>query len=449
MSSRSIATIGSVALAAACSGAAAQAWREGVRLTREGSRLMYDGKPFAAVGVNKHELLDQYTCELLGKSGEEAAEARAAAERSLQKLAELGVGVARVRVSAFWPAQIEKTYLNDDPEVRETFWRALDDMLDDCDRAGIRIIPTIAWHLGGWADLGHESLADLYSDPHSKSRELLNTWIRDLVGRYRERDTILFWELTNETNLGADLRPMFPEGVLKPKIEGPVEHLIRLPVVRDVRNNYSSDELAALVRELCRLIRSIDPERLIGTGFSAPRPAAWHLWLGSLRRAEKMDWTEDTPEQQADYLRLITPDGVDLVSLHSYGGEFEALLNLKRAADSIERPVYIGELGASTRWFGEPTYDSPEAAEALRLQLEAMRAMGIPLVTLWTWDEWGTPRHEPVLRPETQPEVVRVLREGHAAAQQPAAGEPLDEEALVERLRDLSAQFEALKPAEE
>jgi len=67
-------------VALTCSTAHAQ-WKPGVALARDGARLMYDGKPFAAVGVNKHELLDQYTAELQGSTPDEAAAARVAAKR--------------------------------------------------------------------------------------------------------------------------------------------------------------------------------------------------------------------------------------------------------------------------------------------------------------------------------------------------------------------------------
>jgi len=422
-------------------------WRPGVPLTRDGAQLLYDGKPFAAVGVNKHELLDEYMAKLLGRPDEECEQALAAARGSLQRLSELGISVVRVRASGFWPAQIERTYLSEDADTRAAFWAALDALMDDCDRYGLRVIPTIAWHLGAWADLGHESLADLLTNPLSAGRGLLGRWVEELVTRYHDRDTVLFWELTNEANLLADLRPQFAEeGVLQPKLDRPAPHLVTGPVIRDGRNNFSSEELAALTRELCAGIKSLDPVHLVGTGFSAPRPAAWHLWLGSLRRADRMDWTTDTPEEQADALRLITPEAVDLVSLHTYGWQGERILDLKLAADSMAKPVYVGELGVSAQAFEGPVYDSVEAAEGLGVLLRAMREMRVPLVLLWTWDEWGTPIHEPVLRPDTQPGVVEALRQGNQDAQR-EAWQPMPEpQGLLGRLLELSAAYEALVP---
>ncbi|MBC7288005.1 MAG: cellulase family glycosylhydrolase, partial [Armatimonadetes bacterium] len=358
-----------------------------------------------------------------------------------------GVQVIRARLSAFWPAQIERTYLSEDEKVREAFWKALDEMLDDCDHYGLKVVATLAWHIGAWADLAHESLEDLYTDPASASRALLNRWVTDVVSRYKDRETILFWELTNEANLGADLRPQHPEdGVLGPKLERPAPHIVRGPVVRDGRNNYSSDELAALVRELARLIKRIDKNHLVSTGFSAPRPAAWHLWLGSLRRWDRMDWTRDSPEEQAYYLWMTHPDPIDLVSLHTYEADFETVLHLKLAAEKIGKPVYLGEAGVSAAPFEGAVYDHPGARQALQLMVNAWLDMKLPLILLWTWDEYGSPVHEPVLRPDKWPEVLPLLAELNRRASAGAGEAVEDLNALREKLRQVAETVAGLMP---
>ncbi len=430
---------------------AAPAWKPGVPLVRDGAQLTYDGQPYAAVGVNKHELLEQYLAQEITGGDQEATAARTAAKRSLGLLKEAGITVVRFRACPFWPTWLKRTFRSEDAAVRAASWAAFDEMLDDCDRSGIRVIPSLAWNVAVFPDLANESLHDLVANPDSRSRALLREWSEEVVGRYRSRDTVLFWELGNEWNLLADLRPMFADKGVLEGIDPPgAQALLGGPVVRDGRNNFSSDELAAFTRDLCRVIRSVDPSRLVGTGFSAPRPAAWHLWLGSLRRATAMDWTDDSPEQQADYLRLITPAGVGFICLH-HDGEgrgalcLRSMATLKQAADSLATPVYLGETGLGPDVFGEPVYDQSPAVTSLQALLGAWREIGFPLALAWTWDEWGAPSHEPVLRPDTQPTVVEVLRAANEAAQ---AGEPRppDADALTARLEEIAAQLAALRP---
>ncbi len=199
-------------------------------LHRKGAQLLMGEAPFRSVGVNKHELLDMYLADFLGQDLEASL---TAARRSLDALRDLGVNVVRVRGSQFWPAQIEKTYLGGD-EARSVFWKRYDMMLADCQTRGLRVVLTIAWHLGAWPDLGHESLQEFAGNPYSTSRQLFQQWVSDLVIRYRDNDTILFWELTNEANLGADLRPQFPEGIIPPgDLSKPHGHIVSDPVVRD------------------------------------------------------------------------------------------------------------------------------------------------------------------------------------------------------------------------
>ncbi len=414
-------------------------------LTRRGAQLLMAGEPFRAVGVNKHELLDEYVADLLGRG--DAAASIAAARRSLDQLAPLGVNVIRVRGSQFWPAQIEKTYLGP-AEARETFWRRYDLMLNDCAARGLKVVLTIGWTLGAWADLGHESLRQFACDPHSRSRRLFDAWVRDLVTRYKDNDTVLFWELTNEANNTVDLRPRKPRGVLRPlPVPGrPHEHLFHDPVVRDARNNWTADELAAFVRETAMLVKSIDPNHLVGTGFSRPRPSAWHLWLGSLRRAKKMDWTRDSEAEQMRMVWLLAPDPVDLVSFHYYLSPRKRRTPLgdiavvKKAADAIGKPVYWGEAGVGG--FPGSVYDHEAARTGLRRLLDAARVLDIPLVLLWTWDETGQPAHEPIIRPGRRPEVADMLRRAHAQARHLAAEQkkgvaPED----VRRLKALDQKF--------
>ncbi|GEM_PF-638222 len=413
---------------------------KGKFLIRKGNALYLGGTPFRCVGVNKHELLDYYLADDFGRQ-------RAAARASLAQLSDLGIKVIRARGSAFWPAQIEKTYPAD-AAGREAFWTRYDAMLADCDEFGIKVIITIAWHTCGWADLGHESLRSLVTDPYSDSRRILNDWTRDLVGRYRDRETVLFWELTNEANLTADLKAHFGKkgAVETHDLSLPHKHLFSDPVVRDERNNYTSDELAAFVREWAIMIKYIDSNHLVGTGFSEPRPSAWHLWMNSVNRAETMDWTVDTEEETGRYLKVISPDPVDLISLHHYvENGFGTLVACKKAADEIGKPVYIGECGPGGELFQANPYGDETALRMMRLFMDTVAGLDVPLAVWWTWDERSEPYHEPMLDPARHAEALEMLVEYNkqfSGAKERASRELSREE--EERIRELSAQCEKL-----
>jgi hypothetical protein len=376
-------------------------------LSREGTRLVLDGKPFRAVGVNKVELIDQY---LAGLSGEVPAAPRERVTRTLDGLSARGLDTVRVYPYPFWPVDVLRTFLAADAATRAEAWRCFDEMVADCAARRIRLVVSTQFYLGMWSDLAHESLHDFITRPESQARRMHDAWLRELVGRYRDSETILFWELPNELNLYADLRPHRPAGLLATPAS-----LTPGPVVRDSRNHFSSDEAAAFLRETALLIKSVDPNHLVGSGLSAPRTCAWHLWLGSLRRSVAMDWTADSPEEQMDYISLMTPDPVDLVCVHQYLrpdalGEADQLAIAIRAAARMNKPVYVGEFGPDPHYYAGEVYAWPAARVLVEEYLEALRALDVPIAMIWGYDEHCRVVHEPVIRPEKRPELPALLQ---------------------------------------
>jgi len=138
------------------------------------------------------------------------------------------------------------------------------------------------------------------------------------------------------------------------------------------------------MRDLARLVRREDPNHLISSGYSSPRPAAQHL----RRAAGKGDWTEDSPAEAEAYLRDTHPDPIDLLSIHFYPGvdnlrfgnkdrdSAAALPPLKRICDRVGKPVYIGETGALVG-------GGAECPAFTRNLLREAAAAGYPLVLYW------------------------------------------------------------------
>jgi hypothetical protein len=142
------------------------------------------------------------------------------------------------------------------------------------------------------------------------------------------------------------------------------------------------------LRDIAKLIRGIDPNHLISSGNSSPRPAAQHLRVAK----GKGDWTEDTPDEAETYLRDTHPDPIDLISIHFYSGidntRFEikdlnsasCLRTLKRICDRIGKPVYIGEGGGEA-------YKDPDGGSQpfTRNMINEAVAAGYPIILYWMW----------------------------------------------------------------
>lgn len=85
-------------------------------------------------------------------------------------------------------------------------------------------------------------------------------------------------------------------------------------------------------------MREHDRKRLIFTGDSLPRPAAWHM-------EKEVTWTPDNERQFHHMLRSLNPDPIDAISIHAYGEDAERIEWNVRAAKTIKKPLFIGDRG--------------------------------------------------------------------------------------------------------
>ena len=102
-----------------------------------------------------------------------------------------------------------------DPVESEKYWAGLDELYDLFDKYGIKVVPSLS--LGGSVmtaceyveGLGYVSVGedriDLITNPESKSRAFQKAYIETYINRYKDRDTVLMWEINNEMNLDMDI----------------------------------------------------------------------------------------------------------------------------------------------------------------------------------------------------------------------------------------------------
>lgn len=359
-------------------------------LTRNGTQLLLDGKPLRLVSVNKFDLFLRYL-----KGGDDRAQATAAMEEASRR------AFTAIRFSAvgFWPTDMKDWHRQD------FYWGAFDALVADAKRLGLRLIPVVNWNVYLFPDMAGECVLDMMTNPDSRSWQYLELYARQLVGRYKDDDTILFWELSNELNLGADLAPMRPHGWSDMNWRE-----LGAPFMRLRRDNYTTDQMIAYAHRLASVIRGVDRNHLIATGYSAPRPAAQHM----RNQKDNMDWTHDSFDELVTYLRDTHADPIDLISIHFYSqhdnmrfGNTDPLSaapldQLKQAADRVGKPLYIGETGDD--------YKKRPDAPFLKNVLDAARRLNIPLTLVWNWD---SPGDELNVSPSTTPRVVQLMQQAN------------------------------------
>lgn len=360
-------------------------------LTRQGTELTLQGVPFHEISFNKYDLFGQFV--LVGGEHEED-DGVPAAIQALQTLHDKGYRVIRINTSPYYPAWFNEVFFDDDPQQqdkkRKLFFEGFDQMLLECDKNQIRVVATLMWNIENLADLGHNSLEESFHNPEALGRVRTEEYIREVVSRYKDRPTIAMWEIGNEFNLFADLQE--PAGVI------PSDHnqseLYPVPVVRDEHNNFTSDDLAAFYQDTATLIRSIDKNHLISTGSSSPRPSAMHL-LRAARANRPQDWTLDSKSELKDYLQLINPDPIDVMSIHYYddamtslgrdNGSPENLRFFLNTANEIGKPLFIGEIGLNSEM--TLRYDTPESIDLLNATLSVLTELKIPLTLYWNFND--------------------------------------------------------------
>lgn len=318
-------------------GARAESSRKGLYVER--GRLMKGGQPYAGIGANYDTLFGRL---LQNKDDHSSLD-------NLSMLAAKGIPFVRFRACGFYPENMQ-LYLTDQAE----YFRRMDQVVRCAEKNHIGLIPSLFWRLATFAEAVGEPVARV-GDSQSKVSQFIKTYTQALVGRYKDSPAIWGWEFGNEANNGVD-NPR--RGLSEP---------VRL----------SSAELAAAYRTWAQTVRRIDPSRVIGTGTTVPRPAAWH----SARREPR---EHDSADQSYAMLLLESPDPVDLLSIHvyqkaqhlaPYGVETlsQFIGRYARYAEKVGKPLFLGEF---------PVRDPGQAQEYIR----ALTENRVPLSAFWTFD---------------------------------------------------------------
>jgi len=337
------------------------------------------GQLRGVLGANKPDLLLQYLGIASSADGSPAARSVtvAMAHKSLADAHDVGFAFVRVMAAGYGPvapppagnpAQNDLALWLANPAL---YWSRVDAMFADLDEAGIRLVPSFLWNPLQFPALAGETLTDLVANPASRSRALFESYVADFIQRYRARRTILFYELTNELNLEADI------DIRRRCLE-------QLPAPNCAAyGNFTSAQMTAFAAALVAQIKSLDPLHAVGSGYALPRPAAEHLARQPDFSAAGPDWTADSPAQLNEIL-ASTGAPFDLWSVHIYPGdvrfgnppgtEARTLAIAARAAVSQGKRLYLGEFGDST------------ASAYLAAMLRQSATSPVAYASVWVWE---------------------------------------------------------------
>lgn len=323
-----------------CNKTAVKVTKNDVLSIRDG-RFYLEGKPFVEISFNKFDLFwaiwnDAYAGNTINSDNAIVK----AQDEALRELHELGFKTIRFFALPYMHADFRNVY--EDPVKRETiFYKTMDLVMDLCDKNDIKVVYSLCcasftdqkMTAGKW-DYGTEHARELIGNPQSESRKRLYEYLDDIVARYKDRKTILMWEISNEVTNSADISP--PDSIYNGE---------RKPSMSDVANFFDN---------VAKRIKLIDKLRLVNNGGSHLRESAWNLY-------NKKSWKLDTPDQHFSIFQMLyEKTAIDVIDVHYYniwnGGYIIAgsdnkgsyamnLLAYKDFAQRIGKPLYIGEFG--------------------------------------------------------------------------------------------------------
>ncbi len=155
-----------------------------------GPDLYLHGTRFRLLGANSYGILSDY----LGIGS--ISPLNLVAPQRITSAAAVNLRAIRfwldVAPSDYWFSRTYGIYARDPA----SYLAALDRLRDDARAAGVYLIPVFVSAYDQWSRLGNSSLWTL----GSPSDALFNSWVRAIVGHFRDDPQVLWWEVANEPN---------------------------------------------------------------------------------------------------------------------------------------------------------------------------------------------------------------------------------------------------------
>lgn len=328
-------------------------------------QLLLNEKPYLGIGVNYFNAFVRTLED--GQTNDRSYVA------GFAYLKERNIPFIRFSLNGFWPKNWD-LYLKN----KNQYLRNLDAFVKAAEDAGIGLIPSFFWHTPTVPDLVGETV-NQWGNAKSKTNELMRSFVKEILVRYRDSPAIWGWEQGNEVNLSVDL-PGDNDNL------PPIVPALGTPSSRSKLDKLSTNDLVVMMKEFAKEIRKYDGTRIIVSGNAVPRPAAWNL-------LNTKTWNADTKEQFTNIIGIQNPDPINVLSMHAYVAtpdegyfsgakvNFDGLIKASmQAASSFMKPLFLGEWGAQ-----QAIYKDQTKTKYLEI-LTGIETNKVPLSAMWVFD---------------------------------------------------------------
>ncbi len=347
----------------------------GITVDKQGNFTM-NGKPFHGYGVNAYTMIYNRQLDPQDESYKDG----------FAMLKKYNIPFIRTPVT-YEPVEYYEQYLKDP----DAFFEGADKILEEARRSHIGVIVIIMNSSRYSSMLGEKPSA--VHELNSRSMAYQKKLAADFVNRYKDNPAVWGWEIRNEGNLEADL--------FRTAYGNYHQDVYGLQVGEfNGYDSVTSAEMSLYKREIAKVVRELDPYRLISSGDAVMRECAYHLHQASMQMDDQHCWTEnwtpDTLEEFREIIRYSTPDPVDTVSTHLAMPAADFLYRLSGADLSYEELIkeYVSVAKAAKKgfYYGEfGDVDKNEnnlqlVTEQIQRNLRIMVESGVQLATLWQFN---------------------------------------------------------------
>lgn len=347
-----------------------------------GAMFYQNGQPYYEISFNKFDLWSQISSDPAFNNGAFGDRSYDTEEHCLQGAEE---ALSQLHARGFKTIRVfmGNCNLKKNAKTVERFWAVTDKMFALCDQYDIQVVCCMGLftseflegkYAGGSWVTTDESYYDYIVNPESKSRQNMTDFLRAFADRYKDRSTILMYEVSNEGNLNAD-------------------------VGSGTAATYSLGQLGDFYNDVADVLHAADPARMVTSGDGMFRSAQWHLYAATMA-GKSMDWTVDTISERIKALWLVNSH-LDCVSIHGYDVGYESgnghsslredsgksrfvtWTDYLEEARALNLPLYNGEVGGMNGHSAK--HSDANAAEYRAEYLQGLIDAGVQLSHWWTF----------------------------------------------------------------